>query len=91
MKSRSCGSSALTSSTSPILTPDESPAPDAIEAAGSNPLGTETFELVSVRSVHQPDSHRGHKMEARGLLYREPDYAELNLTSLEMVGPDCTN
>ena len=49
------------------------------------------FELVSVRSAFKPESHKSHKMEARGLLYRETNYAELNLTSLEMVGTSCAN
>ncbi len=82
---------ALTNSTEPVATREESPNPAAIGAAAANPLGAQMFELVSVRSAFKPESHKSHKMEARGLLYREPNYAELNLTSLEMVGTSCTN
>jgi cytochrome c5 len=82
---------ALTNATEPVLTKDETPNPIAAKAAPANPIGTQTFELVSVRSAFHPESHRGHKMEARGLLYRELNYAELNLTSLEMAGSTCTN
>ena len=31
------------------------------------------------------------KMEARGLLYRDAAYAEINLTSLSMLSPTCGN
>jgi hypothetical protein len=44
---------------------------------------------VSVTGAFQAESHKGHKMEARGLLYREPNYAELNLTSLAMIASTC--
>jgi hypothetical protein len=37
------------------------------------------------------DAMKGHKIEARGLLYREPAYADLNVTSLQSVGSTCTN
>ena len=82
---------ALTNATEPAPAKEETPTPAAIKAAAANPLGTQTLELVSVRSAFKPESHKDHKMEARGLLYREPNYAELNLTSLEMVGGTCTN
>ena len=82
---------ALMNSTEPVATRDERPGPPAIKTAAANPLGTQIFELVSVRSAFNPESHKGHKMEARGLLYRESNYAELNLTSLEMVGSTCTD
>jgi mono/diheme cytochrome c family protein len=81
----------LTNSSEPVLTKEETPNAAAAKAAGANPMGTQTFDLVSVRAAFNPESHRGHKMEARGLLYRESNYAELNLTSLEMVGSTCGN
>jgi hypothetical protein len=34
---------------------------------------------------------KGTKVEARGLLYREPAYADLNLTSLRTVSSTCQN
>ncbi|HYR92306.1 MAG TPA: cytochrome c [Terriglobia bacterium] len=82
---------ALTNSTEPIATKEETSNGEAAKAANDNPMGTQTFDLVSVRPVFNPQAHRGHKMEARGLLYRESNYAELNLTSLEMVGSTCGN
>ena len=37
----------------------------------------------------KPEAHKGHKMEARGLLYRDQTDARLNLTSLQMLGASC--
>jgi mono/diheme cytochrome c family protein len=85
------GSWVLSNSTEPSTTKDESATPAGLKTAEANPLGTQTFELVSVTSSFQAESHKGHKMEARGLLYREPNYAELNLTSLAMIAPNCGN
>ncbi len=79
----------LTNSTEPAVTKDENSTPDALKSAAGQPLGTETFELVSVTPSFRPESSKGSKMEARGLLYREADHAELNLTSLEMIAPKC--
>ena len=79
----------LTNSTTPTVTKDESATPDALKSAEARPLGTETFELVSVSPSFKAETHKGHKVEARGLLYKDSSYAELNLTSLEMIAPSC--
>ena len=80
---------ALTQTTEPVATKENSPTPAALKAAESAPLGTGRFDLVSVSPKYQVASHRGQKMEARGLLYRDPSYAEINLTSLSVVAPSC--
>jgi len=54
----------------------------------AGPLGTQTYLLVSAAGF-SPASHQGQKMEARGLLYREPKENRINLTSLRTVSPDC--
>ena len=48
------------------------------------PPGIQTYLLVSVTAFH-PASHQGQKMEARGLLYRDPKQNRINLTSLRTV------
>jgi mono/diheme cytochrome c family protein len=78
----------LTNTTEPVATRQESPTPAVLRDAQGKPLGSQTFQLVSVMSF-KPESHKGHKMEARGLLYRDPNEARLNLTSLSMVGGSC--
>ena len=55
----------------------------------SKPLGDQSYVLVSVNAF-KPASHTGHKMEARGLLYRQPGENRLNLTSLRMLSPTCS-
>jgi len=81
----------LSNSTEPTATKDETPTPTTLKQGESQALGTQRFELVSVTKSFQAESHKGHKMEARGLLYRAATYAELNLTSLKMVAPSCGN
>ncbi len=81
----------LTNSTEPVVTKDETASAAALSTGGSAPLGNATFDLVSVTPAFSVESHKGHKMEARGLLYKEPPYAELNLTSLTMLAQRCGN
>jgi mono/diheme cytochrome c family protein len=78
----------LTNATEPAPTRDETPMPGALERAAAESLGTQTFELVSVpRSLEREPW--GKKAAARGLLYRAPSDAALNLTSLEIVASNC--
>jgi hypothetical protein len=79
----------LTNSTDPTVTKEEAATPTGLKAAETIAIGTETFELVSVVPSFKPESHKDHRMEARGLLYREPSHAELNLTSLAMIASTC--
>jgi mono/diheme cytochrome c family protein len=54
----------------------------------AGPSGTQTYLLVSVTAFH-PASHQGQKVEARGLLYRDPKENRINLTSLQTVSANC--
>jgi len=78
----------LTSTSDPALTRDEEPTAAAIKVSQGKALGTQTFQLVSVVPF-KPEGHVGHKMEARGLLYKDEKDARLNLTSLQMLGTGC--
>jgi S-disulfanyl-L-cysteine oxidoreductase SoxD len=75
----------LTSTSEPAPTREDAPAPAALAAAATAPLGSQTFLLLSA-APFAPEAHQGHKMEARGLVYVEPGDARLTLTSLAMVG-----
>ena len=75
---------------SPVLTRDEEATAAALKSAQGKSLGAQTFQLVSVVPF-KPDGHKGHKMEARGLLYKDQSDARLNLTSLQMLGATCAN
>jgi len=81
----------LTQSTEPSATKDDTATPASLRSADRAALGTGTFDLVSVSPSFKVEAHKGHKMEARGLLYKDPAYAEINLTSLTMVGASCGN
>jgi hypothetical protein len=78
----------LTKTTDPVVTRQEQPTPSGLKEDDNRPLGAQTFQLVSATSF-KPEGHKGHKMEARGLLYKDSRDALLNLTSLSMVGPTC--
>jgi len=80
----------LTNTSEPSVTKDEQPTASGLKTAETRPLGNQTFQLVSV-TPFKPEAHKGQKVEARGLLYRDPTDARLNLTSLQMVGSNCAN
>jgi cytochrome c553 len=81
----------LTDATEPIVTRDDAPTAAALKNAEAKPLGRQTLRLVSVVAALKPESLKGAKVEARGLLYREPAYADLNITSLTPVTARCQN
>jgi hypothetical protein len=74
----------------PVVTKDQPSTPQELKDHAAQPLGTDTFVLLSVNRF-KPDDHRGHKMEAKGLLYRAANDARLSLTSLDVVDSTCTN
>ena len=75
----------LTRTSDPLVTRDDAPSPQSLVSAATRPLGTRTFRLLSAKPF-SPESHQGHKMEARGLIYSEAGDDRLTLTSLRMAG-----
>jgi mono/diheme cytochrome c family protein len=80
----------LTRTSEPAVIKDDKPTPAALKEAAGNALGTGTFDLLNTVPF-KPDSHKGEKAEARGLLYRDSGRNLLNLTSLETTGEGCGN
>jgi mono/diheme cytochrome c family protein len=80
----------LTNATEPAVTRDNTPSAAALKTAETRPLGRQTFGLISVDATTKTGALTGRKVEARGLLYRDGTYADLNLTSLKSVASDCT-
>jgi cytochrome c5 len=78
----------LTRTSDPLVTRDDAPTAQSLASAATRPLGTRTFRLLSAKPF-SPESHQGHKMEARGLIYSEAGDERLTLTSLTMAG-NCT-
>jgi cytochrome c5 len=79
----------LTRTSDPLITRDDVPSAQSLASAATRPLGTRTFRLLSAKPF-SPESHQGHKMEARGLIYSEAGDDRLTLTSLQMAG-NCLN
>ena len=79
----------LTNASEPAVTRDSAPSAAALKSAESKPLGRQTFVLVSVDAATKSGALNGRKVEARGLLYRDGSYADLNLTSLKSIAADC--
>jgi len=80
----------LTNASDPTVTRDSTPTAAALKSAEAKPLGRQTFGLVSVDAATRSGTVTGRKVEARGLLYRDGAYADLNLTSIKPVSSDCT-
>ena len=79
----------LTNTSEPVVTRDDTPTAGALKNAEAKALGRQSLRLVSVGAALKPETIKGHRVEARGLLYREPAYADLNLTSLQSVASSC--
>jgi hypothetical protein len=80
----------LTNTSEPVQTKDQPPTPEELKQAGSQALGSDSFQLISVVPF-KPDSNNGHKMAAKGLLYRAAAENRLDVTSLQTVGSSCAN
>jgi hypothetical protein len=59
-----------------------------IERARARALGEDTYTLVSA-APFAPAKQQGHKVTAKGLLYRQPGDYRLNVTALETVAETC--
>jgi cytochrome c5 len=75
----------LTRTADPLVTRDDTPSKQALSSAGQRALGTRTFKLLSAKPFN-PETHQGHKMEARGLIYSDAGDERLTLTALSMAG-----
>jgi hypothetical protein len=59
-----------------------------LQATGSQSLGTSIFRLPEIEFQH-PDSHRGHKVEIKGYLDRQPEGDRVLVTSLQTLATGC--
>jgi quinoprotein glucose dehydrogenase len=62
--------------------------PAELKSSGAQPLGTRTFALPDVDS-RSPDTHKGHKVEAKGFVDKKPAGDRILLTALQTVAPTC--
>jgi cytochrome c553 len=82
------GAWTLTSTSEPAVTDERPATAETLKQASAQPLGSQTFRLVSINSF-DPAAHIGQKMQAKGLLYRAPGKDRINLIALDPVGPSC--
>ena len=80
----------LTNTSEPVQTRDQPATADELKAAEAQPLGAESFQLISVVPF-KPDASTGRKMAAKGLLYRAANDNRLDVTSLQTVASSCAN
>jgi mono/diheme cytochrome c family protein len=82
------GGWALTQITPPVRTenPDASPA-NQLSKLAALPAGSGTIRLLGIYS--SLDEHKGHRMEGKGFIVKDPDGDRLNVVSLEMVAASC--
>jgi len=79
----------LTKASEPGRTREPTASTEAeLKSSAAQPLGTRTFGLPDGAS-RSPDTHKGHKVEAKGFLDRKPAGDRLLLTSLQTVAPSC--
>jgi hypothetical protein len=69
----------------------EKSTPEELQAAANKPLGTMTFRLqnLAMLGAFDPDTHKGHKMMAKGSFNRQGTTDRISVTELEMLGPSC--
>jgi mono/diheme cytochrome c family protein len=77
----------LTNASAPsrIRRTEESAAEDLKRAAAQGP-GAQTFRL---QNVVNPESHKGHKIQVKGVLSRQAGVERINVLLLEMLSPQC--
>jgi S-disulfanyl-L-cysteine oxidoreductase SoxD len=80
----------LSQATDPVPTADQPSTAQVLKEAAAQPLGANNFRLVSVASF-TPESHAGHKIQAKGLLYSSPEKRMLNVIALDVVATSCGN
>jgi len=66
--------------------------PEELKASAARPLGTQTFQLRNLDIIDKfnPDDHKGHKMQVKGVYSQQTAGPRLSVTSIEMLASTCT-
>lgn len=80
----------LTQATDPLLTRDDMSTPQSLAAAARQPAGKNEVRLISA-GQHKPQALAGQRVEARGLLNKDPRQGRLDVLSLKSIGASCAN
>jgi len=83
----------LTHAGEPMRTLDaETTTPEELKRAAALPLGDGTLRLQNLdelRPGFRADPCGGHKVQAKGVLIRQPNRDRVNVLSLESISPEC--
>jgi cbb3-type cytochrome c oxidase subunit III len=82
----------LTHAAEPLRTLNQwEAAPEELKAAKDTPLGGQVFRLQNLTDLpgFKSDDVLGQKMDARGILVRQPGNERINVTFLKAVGAEC--
>ena len=82
----------LSTATEPVRTRTETTStPEELTASSQRSLGTLTFRLTDLEAIPDfvPDAHKGHKMQAKGYLVRQPNAERISLSSMDMLDSKC--
>ncbi len=80
----------LKNASEPVASKDQTLTSQEVRDAAVKPLGSGSFELISVIPF-KPELEDGRKMAARGLLYRTSSASRLDVTSFQRVADSCTH
>jgi mono/diheme cytochrome c family protein len=75
----------LSDATEPVLSRDLASTPEELQRAERLPAGKGKFRLLSIAGF-DPARHAGHRMDVKGLIYKDDAESRINVTSLQMVG-----
>jgi mono/diheme cytochrome c family protein len=81
----------LLNATEPARTRTEISTSEEMKVSSQKSPGSLTFRLAELDAVPDfaPDSHKGHKMQAKGYLVRQPNAERISLSSIEMLDSMC--
>jgi mono/diheme cytochrome c family protein len=75
----------LSDATDPVLSRDQASTQEELQRAQNAPAGKQRFRLVNVAGF-EPQQHLGHKIDVKGLIYKDETDARINVTSFQMAG-----
>jgi hypothetical protein len=78
----------LTKATGPVRTENPEPSKgDQLAKLRETSAGANSFRLLGIYS--SPESQKGHTVEAKGFLVKDPSGDRLNVVALETLNPSC--
>ena len=82
----------LYQATEPVRTRSETTStPEELKASAQKSPGTLSFRLADLEAVPEfkPGAQKGHKMQAKGYLVRQPNAERIRLSSMELIDTKC--